>query len=91
MNSSPSNSQDDSIQDYCIDVNCGDRWQIYRRLQELDIPCECAIYRPLRVEVCDSLAVVQLWSVLRHSTAPINQLVAWLELCWRCPNLRERH
>jgi len=43
-----------------IEVNWADRWQVYQRLQELAIPCWCATDQPLRVEITDVAAAVQL-------------------------------
>jgi len=43
-----------------IEVNWADRWQVYQRLQELAIPCWCTD-QPLRVEITDVAAAVQLW------------------------------
>lgn len=61
----------------------GDRWQIFHRLQELDIPCT---YRPesgLRVEISSPVAAIQLWSVLRQLNTSSRRLAQWLEQCWQ--------
>lgn len=66
-----------------VEVNCLDRWQMYRRLQELKIPCCCATNQPLRVRVSDVRAAIQLWSVSRQFTHSRQDLVLWLEQCWQ--------
>jgi hypothetical protein len=62
----------------------GDRWQIFHRLQELEIPCT---YRPedgLRVDISTPVNAIQLWSTLRQLNTSSRQLAQWLEQCWRC-------
>ena len=66
-----------------IEVQCEDRWQVYHRLQELDIPCQCASYQPLKVQVNHPLAAIQLWSVVQQVTTPRQQLADRLEACWQ--------
>lgn len=66
-----------------VEVNWADRWQVYQRLQELDIPCWCEANQPLRVEVGNPMAAVQLWSVMRQLTAPRQDLIGTLEHSWR--------
>lgn len=66
-----------------VKVEWADRWQVYQRLQELDIPCWCETNQPLRVHIADAVAAVQLWSVLRQLNAPRQDLTNWLERCWR--------
>lgn len=65
-----------------IEVSGIDRWQIYRRLQELQIPCQCAAHQPLQVEIHSSNAAIQLWSAIRQVSAPRDELVDWLDRCW---------
>ncbi len=66
-----------------VEVNWADRWQVYQRLQELAIPCWCDANQPLKVHIGDVAAAVQLWSVLRQITTPRQDLLCWLERCWR--------
>lgn len=66
-----------------VAVNWVDRWQIYQRLQELEIPCWCAIGQPLRAQVNGAKEVAQLASVLKQFNAPRQELVQWLEQCWQ--------
>lgn len=65
-----------------VEVNWLERWQVYQRLQELDIPCWCAIDEPLRVVINTAITAVQLQSVLKQLTASRQELVHWLERCW---------
>jgi hypothetical protein len=65
-----------------VQVNWSDRWQVYRRLQELEIPCWCAVDQPLRVKVDTPKQVAQLGSVLRQFCAQRRELVQLLERCW---------
>lgn len=66
-----------------IEVQCENRWQVYHRLRELDIPCQCASYQPLKVQVNHALAAIQLWSVVQQVTTPRQQLADLLEACWQ--------
>lgn len=66
-----------------IDIRWGDRWQAYRRLQELGIPCSCTSGQPLRVVVKDPSTAIQLWSVVRQFNEPRYQLAVWLNSCWQ--------
>jgi hypothetical protein len=58
------------------------RWEVYHRLQELEIPCECATERPLQASITTATAAIQVWSVVRQVTASRRELVTWLEDCW---------
>lgn len=66
-----------------LEVNCLDRWQVYRRLQELTIPSWCGTNQPLRVRVSDVRAAIQLWSVSRQFSHSRQDLILWLEQCWQ--------
>ena len=66
-----------------VEVNRADRWQVYLRLQQLDIPCVCTTNQPLRVQIQTTAAAVQLWSVVRQLTATRHELAFWLEQCWQ--------
>jgi len=63
--------------------NWADRWQVYQRLQDLDIPCWCEPNQPLTVEISNPTAAVQLWSVMRQLTAVRQDLILTLNQCWR--------
>ncbi|MEH1999120.1 Asr1405/Asl0597 family protein [Nostoc sp.] len=67
---------------HLVEVNWADRWQVYQRLKELDIPCSCAANQPLKVEIGNPIAAVQLWSVIRQFTAFRQDQILTLERCW---------
>ncbi|MBE9009571.1 hypothetical protein IQ250_05060 [Pseudanabaenaceae cyanobacterium LEGE 13415] len=67
----------------CCTIEGDYRWQIYRRLCELDISCSCTAYQPLTVQINSPIAFIQLWSVIRQATIPRQTLVDGLERCWR--------
>jgi hypothetical protein len=66
-----------------LELSWADRWQVYRRLQELGIPSWCEANAPLRVEISNPLALLQLWGVLRQLTASRQEMIGILEGCWR--------
>jgi hypothetical protein len=80
----------DLAQKLTIEVNWSDRWQVYQRLQELEIPCCCETNQPLQVEITHPSAALQLWSVTRQFTASRQDLIFTLERCWqmRCQNYK---
>ena len=65
-----------------ISVDWTDRWQVYTRLQELNISCACGMNQPLTVEISNVTAAIQLWSVVQRFTASRCQLIQTLERCW---------
>lgn len=65
-----------------VPVHRVDRWSIYRRLKELNIPCACPTDGTLRVEVNHPIALVLVQSAVRQFTAPRGVTVDWLERCW---------
>ncbi|QSJ17213.1 hypothetical protein JYQ62_37200 [Nostoc sp. UHCC 0702] len=71
---------------HIVEVNWADRWQVYQRLQELDIPCWCETNQPLQVEIGNFTAGVQFWNVMRRLTASRQDLILHLEQCWRSRN-----
>ena len=68
---------------HSVDVDFNERWSIYHRLQELDIPCICATNKPLSVQLDHANAIAQLCSVVKHSTASRAELIDWLDDCWK--------
>ncbi|MEM9087529.1 MAG: Asr1405/Asl0597 family protein [Cyanobacteria bacterium P01_F01_bin.53] len=68
-----------------ITVSCEDRWQVYHRLQELDIDCQCSGYQPLRVNLQTPTEALQLWSILRRVSEPRQNLVETLIQSWQTP------
>lgn len=76
------NPIDPKLEAGIVEVSWLDRWQVYYRLQELGIKCECATNQPLRVEVETAASAVQLWSVVRQLAASRRDLVRHLKRCW---------
>lgn len=68
---------------HIVQVNWADRWQVYQRLRELDIPCWCETNQQLQVEIDHPIAVVQLWSVVRQFTVVRPDLIWTLEHIWK--------
>jgi hypothetical protein len=59
-----------------------DRWSAYYRLQELDIPCNCAKDGTLCVEINHAKALVLARSAIRQLTSTRQEDIDWLERCW---------
>jgi hypothetical protein len=66
-----------------VEIRSENRWQIYFRLCELEIPCWCTAYQPLTVKIDSAIALIQVWSVVKQATAPRSHLVERLETCWK--------
>ena len=66
-----------------VGIKNTERWGIYRRLQELEIPCKCSTNQPLQVELDNPNAIAQLCYVVKQLTAPRSELVEWLDQCWK--------
>ncbi|MGD1913859.1 MAG: Asr1405/Asl0597 family protein [Rivularia sp. (in: cyanobacteria)] len=73
---------------HVVEVSWADRWQVYRRLKELQIPCWCSTNEPLTVEIAHTTAAIQLWSVMRQLNASRQDLIITLKECF---NYRPRH
>lgn len=65
-----------------VEVGRTERWQVYRRLQELEIPCKCQTNQALTVEIGSIAAAIQLWSVVRQLNGKRQDLIEVLERCW---------
>jgi hypothetical protein len=78
----PSSSETD--RKHVIDISWTDRWQVYQRLQELEIICVCETNQPLMVEINNPTAAIQLWSVIQQFNASRQDLIGQVETCWRC-------
>lgn len=66
-----------------VTVNWAERWSVYYRLQELQIPCKCSTNRPLQVQLDNTKTAIQLWSVAKQFSASRHELVGWLKCCWQ--------
>jgi hypothetical protein len=71
-----------------ITICCEDRWQVYHRLQELDIRCECSGFQPLKVDIKTATEAIQLWSILKRVSQPRQQLIDVLHQSWQMPCAR---
>jgi hypothetical protein len=60
-----------------------ERWNVFNRLQELSIACECVYGQPLQVEVTGPTTVLQVWSVVRRLTSSREAAIDALENCWK--------
>ena len=59
------------------------RWDVFHRLQELGIECECSTNKPLLVHLNSPTTIVQISSVVRQFTASRQELIDWLDDCWQ--------
>jgi hypothetical protein len=75
-------SRSDALVSRVAKISRGDRWLVYRRLQELMIPCRCPEDGTLWVEIQHCLQAILLRSTVQHLTASRSELVDWLERCW---------
>ena len=66
-----------------IEVDWLDRWQVYYRLKDLEIPCSCRSNQPLKASPNHPQAAIQIWSVTRQFTANRQELIDWLNQCWQ--------
>lgn len=66
-----------------VEVSWGERWLVYQRLQELQIPCHCGSDRPLRVSLHSPVQAIQLWSAIKQIRGTRQELIRWLESCWQ--------
>lgn len=65
-----------------LSVKWAYRWDIFRRLKALEIDCKCSTNEPLLVDLHSPTTLVQIWSVIRQSSAERQQLIDWLDSCW---------
>ena len=75
-----------SIPSRILEVKWSCRWEVFRRLQELGIECQCATNEPLLVHLHSPTTVIQIWSVLRQCGASRRNLIDWLDNCWSTKN-----
>ena len=65
-----------------LELDCIERWSVFRRLKELSIPCQCSCGQPLKVKINTVATAIQVWSVTQQCLSPRSTLVARLERCW---------
>ena len=68
-----------------IIVTCEDRWQVYHRLQELGIKCQCKGFQPLTVAIRTPMEALQLWSIVRRLSQARVELATTLNHSWQLP------
>lgn len=66
-----------------VTVSCDDRWQVYYRLQELNIDCQCSSFQPLKVNLQTPTEALQLWSVVKSVSEPRLSLAKRLNRSWK--------
>ncbi|MFM2379448.1 MAG: hypothetical protein RLZZ143_2026 [Cyanobacteriota bacterium] len=66
-----------------FNLSACDRWQVYHRLQSLEIEGKCSLHQLLRVRIDASAQPLQLWIVLRQLEASRYCLIPWLETRWQ--------
>ncbi|MFM7716988.1 MAG: Asr1405/Asl0597 family protein, partial [Microcystis sp.] len=52
-----------------FNLSAWDPWQVYHRIQSLDIECKCLFHKLLQVRIHASAQLLQLWIVLRQVEA----------------------
>lgn len=65
-----------------MEVECSDRWQVYHRLQELGIPCQCRAHKALKAFITNPTDALLLWSVVRTVSSTKSERIECLERCW---------
>jgi len=73
-----------------INVRQLERWQIYQRLIELQVPCRCSCNQPLQVNLNTPLELWQFWSVVQRVGANRQTLASRLERCWQIPSYKRK-
>jgi hypothetical protein len=74
-------SSSDINRKHVIDINWADSWQVYQRLQELDIPSIYETNRLLTVGINNPKMAIQIWSIVKQFTAFRQDLISNLENC----------
>ncbi len=75
INPAPTGSQ-------AIAINGSERWDIYHRLQELSISCQCSTHQLLTVEISSPNSLIQVWTVVKRMTSSRESLIQSLKSCW---------
>ncbi|MDJ0531286.1 MAG: hypothetical protein QNJ70_02110 [Xenococcaceae cyanobacterium MO_207.B15] len=63
-------------------IHRGDRWSVYRRLQELNIPCWCPEDGTLWIEIDRCIHAILLRSTIQQFASTRSELTQWLERCY---------
>jgi hypothetical protein len=73
----------DTSYEQVVQIPLSERWQVYQRLQDLKIPCSCLSDGLLRVQVNSCITALLLRSTLMQIQKPRQELIEWLERCWK--------
>lgn len=68
-----------------VTITCEDRWQVYHRLKELGIECQCGGFQPLTAIVKTPTEAMQLWSVVNRVAKSRTELAIALHKSWQLP------
>ena len=71
-----------------VELDRVNRWNVYHRLQDLDLICECSSDRPLAVAIETPATALQVWAVVQAVTRSKLSLTDHLERCWQQRTLR---
>ncbi|MEM7759338.1 MAG: Asr1405/Asl0597 family protein [Cyanobacteria bacterium P01_A01_bin.40] len=63
-------------------IQRSERWSVYRRLQELNIPCWCPQDGSLWVEIDSCIHAILLRSTIQQFVSTRSESIDWLERCW---------
>ena len=63
-------------------INRCERWSVYRRLQELNIPSWCPADGALWVEIDNCIHAILLRSTIQQFVSTRSESIDWLERCW---------
>jgi len=89
MDSQSAFPSDQSFQELA-DVPREYRWELYQRLQELNITCQYRAYSPLQVQIHQPAQVIQLWSIIQSLSMSRQDAIQQLETCWNLRTTRGR-
>ena len=64
-------------------VKWSSRWDVFRRLKELEINCQCSTNEPLLVHLHSPATAIQIWSVVRQFNGSRQELIGCLHECWQ--------
>ena len=65
-------SEDEKI----FPLSAWDPWQVYHRMQSLDIEGKCLFHQPLQVRIAGLAQLLQVWTVLRQLETSRGSLIA---------------
>jgi hypothetical protein len=66
-----------------VELDRVSRWTVYRRLQELEVACDCGCDRHLTVAIHTPADALLVWSVLQSTTQTKQSLADHLARCWQ--------